>query len=117
MTKSLNDLQIDYIEYPARDIAATKAFYSSLFGWKFEDYGPDYTCFLDGRISGGFFRSEDFICGGALVVIFADDLVAMRAKAIELDAQITKDIFEFPGGKRFQFLDPNGHELSIWSHT
>ena len=27
----------------------------------------------------------------------------------------TKPIFDFPGGKRFHFLDPNGNELAVWS--
>jgi len=35
--------QIDYIEFPAADIPRMKQFYSEAFGWKFEDYGPDYT--------------------------------------------------------------------------
>lgn len=116
MTPSTNDRRIDYIEFPARDLMLTKAFYQSLFGWTFEDYGPEYTSFHDGRIAGGFYTSNDFVCGGALVVIFADDLEAMKAKALALGATLTKDIFEFPGGKRFQFLDPNGHELSVWSN-
>ena len=46
--------QIDYIELPALDIAKTKAFYDSVFGWTFTDYGPDYTSFHDGRMAGGF---------------------------------------------------------------
>jgi uncharacterized protein len=116
MTHSTNNLRIDYIEYPARDLSITKAFYQSLFGWTFEDYGPEYTSFQDGRLAGGFFTSNDYVCGGPLVVIYADDLETMKAKALELGAKLTKDIFEFPGGKRFQFLDPNGHELSIWSN-
>ena len=31
--------QIDYIEFPATDIEGSKRFYSTVFGWKFEDYG------------------------------------------------------------------------------
>ncbi|MEQ1824589.1 MAG: VOC family protein [Pirellula sp.] len=117
MTHSQHHLRIDYIEFPARDLIKTKEFYTSLFGWSFVDYGPNYTSFNDGRLSGGFFTSNEYASGGALVVVYADDLVAMKAKAIALGAVLTKDIFEFPGGKRFQFLDPNGHELSVWSNT
>jgi predicted enzyme related to lactoylglutathione lyase len=116
MTPSENDRRIDYIEFPARDLSTTKAFYTSLFGWAFEDYGPEYTSFHDGRLAGGFFTSNDYVCGGPLVVIFADDLELMKANVLKLGAKLTKDIFEFPGGRRFQFLDPNGHELSIWSN-
>lgn len=48
------DNQIDYIELPATDIPATKRFYSGAFGWKFTDYGTEYTSFEDGRTIGGF---------------------------------------------------------------
>src|SRR5207244_2152730 len=45
---SANDRRIDYIEFAGGDIAATKAFYEQVFGWKFTDYGPEYTSFEDG---------------------------------------------------------------------
>ena len=54
MSQNKPENQIDYIEIPASDIAATKQFYSAAFGWKFEDYGPNYTSFHDGRLAGGF---------------------------------------------------------------
>ena len=31
------------------------------------------------------------------------------------DGKITKPTFEFPGGRRFHFSDPNGNELAVWS--
>jgi len=34
---------INYIEFAAKDIEATKAFFSQVFGWRFEDYGPEYS--------------------------------------------------------------------------
>src|SRR4051812_1180123 len=49
-----NDRRIDYIEFHASDLARTKAFYTAAFGWKFTDYGPTYTSFDDGRLTGGF---------------------------------------------------------------
>ena len=57
MSQPKPESQIDYIELPATDISATKQFYTSAFGWKFEDYGPDYTSFFDGRLAGGFTRA------------------------------------------------------------
>jgi len=50
MSNAANDLRIDYVEFPAIDIALTKSLYSVVFGWKFEDYGPNYTSFSDGRL-------------------------------------------------------------------
>ena len=80
MDTATNESRIDYIEFPATDIAKTRAFYTGLFGWKFTDYGPDYTSFADGRLAGGFFTKDTVTPGGALVVIFSTDLAGMQAK-------------------------------------
>jgi len=109
-----NEHRIDYIEFPAAETAPVKQFYSSLFGWKFEDYGPGYTSFGDGRINGGF-RTGDEDGRGILVVIYASELEDMRRKIENAGARITKEIFSFPGGRRFHFADPAGNELAVWS--
>jgi uncharacterized protein len=111
------DRRIDYIELPATDIAATKRFYVDAFGWKFTDYGPDYTSFEDGRLAGGFTTSGKVAKGGPLVVIYADDLEGVEAKVRQAGATIVKPIFSFPGGRRFHFSDPSGNELAVWSET
>lgn len=116
MTTSSNDRRIDYIEFPATDIAATKRFYTEVFGWKFTDYGPDYTSFGDGRLAGGFTLDRQSVkSGGPLVVIYAAKLDATEAKAKAAGAKIVKPIFSFPGGRRTHFNDPNGNELAVWS--
>ena len=46
--------RIDYIEFNVASTAASKAFYGGAFGWTFQDYGPDYCEFRDGRLTGGF---------------------------------------------------------------
>jgi uncharacterized protein len=115
MSQAEHDRRIDYIELPATDIAGTKAFYSAVFGWTFTDYGPDYTSFHDGRIGGGFTTDAKVASGGVLVVLYARDLDAIKASVMAHGGRIVKDIFEFPGGKRFHFADPNGNELAVWS--
>lgn len=110
--------QIDYIETPTRDIQATKTFFQQLFGWQFQDFGPDYIAFNDGRMAGGFYESEvvaSVAGGSALTVFYAKDLEAYCAKVKELGGCIVKDIFSFPGGRRFHFTDPGGSEFAIWS--
>src|SRR5581483_2864270 len=102
----MNDKRIDYIEFPATDIPRTKDFYSGVFGWKFEDYGPDYTSFADGRIAGGFWTAPVTV-GGPLVIIYAADLEAMLAAVESAGGTIVKPTFSFPGGRRFHFKDPN----------
>jgi predicted enzyme related to lactoylglutathione lyase len=110
-----NEGRIDYIEFAATDIAATKTFYESVFGWKFTDYGPDYTSFGDGRIAGGFARQGGVTRGGPLVVMYSSDLAGKEAAVRTAGGVIVKEIFSFPGGRRFHFTDPNGNELSVWS--
>lgn len=109
------DRRIDYIEMAATDIAGTKRFYTDVFAWKFTDYGPDYTSFEDGRLSGGFFRAESARAGTVLVVIFAVDLAAAEKRVRAAGGKIVKPIFSFPGGRRFHFTDPSGNELAVWS--
>jgi predicted enzyme related to lactoylglutathione lyase len=106
---------IDYIEFPATDIGATKAFYQRVFGWEFEDYGPGYTSFKDGRIAGGFTTDATVAKGGPLVVLYGKDLAAIEAAVAAAGGAIVKPTFSFPGGRRFHFTDPSGNELAVWS--
>src|ERR1035441_4110976 len=114
MSQASHNNQIDYIEFPAVDIPKTKEFYSSVFGWKFEDYGPDYASFVDGRLSGGFTTDAPLPVKGILVALYASDLEGTEKKVKAAGAPISKEIFSFPGGRRFQFMDPNGNELAVW---
>lgn len=115
MTQPEQNRRIDYIEFPVADVALAKRFYSSVFGWDFVDYGPDYTSFVDGRLSGGFRGGEPARPGGPLVVIYAVDLESVASAVVAAGGQITQPTFDFPGGRRFHFRDPCGHELAVWS--
>ena len=114
--------RIDYIEFPATDIAATKAFYASVFGWDFIDYGPTYSSFTKasaGRDGG--FTTETKVGpsprdgGGTLAVLYSDDLEGLTGKVMAAGGTIAEPIFSFPGGRRFHFTDPSGNELAVWS--
>lgn len=112
------DRTINYIEFAAADLDAIKDFYSKAFGWRFTDYGPDYTAFNDGATDGGFYRaplSSSAAAGAALVVLYADDLEATQDTVIACGGRVIKPIFAFPGGRRFHFADPAGNELAVWS--
>src|SRR5271169_3164096 len=115
MTQQEHNFRMDYIEFPATNIEATKSFYGAVFGWSFTDYGPNYASFFDGRLGGGFTMSAKPVKGGVLVVVYAKDLETARGKVIEAGGTITAEIFEFPGGRRFHFADLNGNELAVWS--
>jgi uncharacterized protein len=117
MSTSDNNFKLDYVEFAVSSLPSTKEFYSRVFGWKFEDYGPDYSSFSDGRLAGGFFTSEQVKTGGPLVVIYASDLEGTQKKVEAAGGTIVKGIFSFPGGRRFHFADPTGHELAVWSQN
>jgi len=112
---SSNDRQIDYVEFGVSDIERMKAFYGRAFGWTFTDYGPDYCEFSDGRLKGGFTTLSPVRPGGALIVLYGDDMEQLVAKVEAAGGRINKPIFPFPGGRRFQFIDPDGYELAVWS--
>lgn len=110
--------KINYLEYAARDIDATKAFFSQVFGWEFEDYGPDYTAFSNQGVDGGFYRadlSSSVDKGAALTVFYSDELEATEQKVIAAGGEIIKPIFSFPGGRRFHFTEPSGNEFAVWA--
>jgi predicted enzyme related to lactoylglutathione lyase len=110
--------KLDYVEYPSRDIAATKRFFAEAFGWTFEDYGPDYTAFSGQGLDGGFFRSSLAArtdSGSALLVFRSDDLEGTLARVGAAGGTVVKPIFAFPGGRRFHFTEPGGNELAVWS--
>jgi len=115
MSETKPEKRIDYIEMPVKDIARTKEFYGTVFGWEFVDYGPGYTSFHDGRLGGGFTTEGNPPIKGLLLVIYTGDLAALQKKIEAAGGKIVKAIFSFPGGRRFHFTDPSGNELAVWS--
>ncbi len=109
------DGYLDYIELPGSDIPATKAFYGSVFGWSFTDYGPDYVAFDSAGRQGGFNTERKVVAaGGPLIVLYAADLDTMESKVRAAGAEIlSHETFE--GGRRFHFRDPNGNEIGVWT--
>lgn len=110
--------KLNYVEYPAKSIAATKHFFETAFSWQFTDYGPDYAAFSNEGLDGGFFSSNHASTtenGGALLAFYSSDLEATLGKVKQAGGAISKDIFDFPGGRRFQFLEPSGNEFAVWS--
>ncbi|HMR18541.1 MAG TPA: VOC family protein [Sphingobacterium sp.] len=106
--------QIQYIEFLSEDIARAKDFYTKCFDWKFTDYGTEYTAFEGDYVDGGFTIGEP-VNGSILVILYSDDIELSKNKVINAGGTIVKDIFSFPGGKRFQFRDLDGYELAVWS--
>jgi predicted enzyme related to lactoylglutathione lyase len=110
--------RIDYVEIPVTDPAKARDFFTALYGWEFESWGDDYISFSDGRLAGGFRRSEEPApASGVLIIFFSENLERDVDRVKELGATISMDIFSFPGGRRFHFVDPVGNEYAIWSAT
>ncbi len=110
--------KIDYLEFPASDLSAEKAFFGAIFGWSFVDHGPDYVAFSKAGVEGGFHRSAlsaKTEGGSALVVFYSRDLEQTLTKIEKAGGSIIKPIFSFPGGRRFHFCDPCGNEFAVWS--
>jgi len=110
--------KMNYVELPAKDLAATKAFFESVFGWSFVDYGPEYTAFENQGLDGGFFQSDlasSTEKGAALIVFYSNQLEATLAKVEKAGGSILRPIYSFPGGRRFHFTEPSGNEFAVWS--
>jgi len=108
--------RIDYVEIPVTNLAKAREFFTALFGWSFQEWGDNYMSYNDGRLDGGFRRaSEPAPATGVLVVFFSTDLDRDLDRVQELGATISEQIFPFPGGRRFHFVDPTGTEYAIWS--
>lgn len=113
---SLN-LELNYVELPAKDISATKQFFEKAFGWSFIDYGPEYSAFKGGGLDGGFYKSNLVSLasnGAALLVLKTEDLEHTQLIVESLGGKITTAIFSFPGGRRFHFVEPSGNEFAVW---
>ncbi len=109
---------INYVEFAARNLSATKMFFEAVFDWTFEDYGDEYTAFSAKGLSGGFYQSDKAASvesGSALIVFYSDSLESTLAKVEQAGGEINVPIFSFPGGRRFHFIEPSGNELAVWS--
>ncbi|RUO81535.1 glyoxalase [Idiomarina tyrosinivorans] len=113
-----NNGKINYVEWPARELEKTKAFFEQAFDWLFVDYGPDYAAIQGAGLDGGFFRSEqqaNSASGSALIVIYSKALEQALENVENAGGVIVKPIFSFPGGRRFHFTCPSGNEYAVWS--
>lgn len=108
--------RIDYVEIPVTDLKKTREFFTSLFGWSFQEWGDEYMSFSDGRLDGGFRHSaKPARSPGMLLVFFSENLERDVQKVKDLGGTISQDVFSFPGGRRFHFVDPVGTEYAIWA--
>jgi hypothetical protein len=120
MSLAENHHKIHYIELAANDITRAKQFYSTVFGWEFKEWGPEYIDFApeSGGMAGGFrLRKPEETSGSAAprIVLYSKDLKATEAAIVAAGGVIVLPTFEFPGGRRFHFSDGVGNVLAVWS--
>ncbi|MBE4575886.1 glyoxalase [Vibrio navarrensis] len=53
--------KINYVEFSAKDLESTKAFFSKVFGWDFVDYGPEYAAFSNEGLDVGSGRPHEWL--------------------------------------------------------
>jgi len=108
---------LNYIELPVTDMAVSKTFYAAAFGWEFQDYGPTYAAITNAGIDGGLDAESDRSPSpqGTLAVLLSDNLEASLESVKSAGGKISKEIFSFPGGRRFHFVDPSGNDLAVWA--
>ena len=102
----------NFIELPARDLAASQNFYETVFGMTMTGFGPTYACTLTGDVDIGLQADQEEATKAPLPVIEVQDLEATLSAVTATGATVSKPIFSFPGGRRFHFLDPGGNELA-----
>src|SRR3546814_14023840 len=107
-SKKLKHEQVQYLEFLSKDIFRAKKFYTESFGWKFTDYGPEYTAFEGDYVDGGFTAGKP-VRGSVLVILYSRDIEATKNKLVKAGGAIEQNIFNFPRGKRFHFIDPVGY--------
>ncbi|UOO89045.1 VOC family protein [Vitreoscilla massiliensis] len=105
-------LKMDYIEFSCPEFAASQRFFEQAFGWQSVDYGPDYQELQQAGIGAGMARAAQ---AAPLLVLKSDDLEAALLQVTQAGGRITKDIFAFPGGRRFEFVEPSGTAMAVWS--
>lgn len=113
------DKTINYIEFPLINADETQRFYRAVFAWEFQKWGPNYLSFTGAGIDGGFNGEEGTPTQkpGVLIVLFSNDLEQSMLDVTAAGGTIVREIYAFPGGRRFHFSDPNGNELAIWAEV
>jgi len=118
METKIQQSRFDYVELPAKTregLLKIKSFYSGVFGWSYTDWGEDYSDTKDSGILSGLNADPSQAPLHALAIIYVQDIETKRNEIISAGGRITRDIFSFPGGRRFHFTDPIGNELGIWT--
>jgi uncharacterized protein len=104
--------RLNYVELPVKDVGTARTFYERAFGWSLTAFGPTYAATTTGDTDIGLQGDGAEATRTPLPVVEVDDLEAALDSVTLAGGMIVKPIFAFPGGRRFQFLDPSGNEIA-----
>ena len=125
---------VTHFELPADDKKRMMKFYSTVFGWKLEQLGPEMGEYVTamttqtdanrmpkkaGAINGGFYqRTEDPLSKHMSVVISVEDIKAAMKQITKNGGKILREPEEIPGiGTWASFMDTEGNRLSVMQPT
>jgi predicted enzyme related to lactoylglutathione lyase len=107
-----------HIELHTKDVDKSKKFYTSMFGWKLEEFpAMDYTIINVGEGTGGGMMKNPMPGDpdNWLPYILVDDVEASTKKAKSLGAAVARDVTEVPDMGRFSvIIDPTGAAFGLW---
>ena len=107
--------RLDYVELPVVATAASKRFFEAAFGWSMTDFGPSYAASTTGDTDLGLQADGTEASAAPLPIVRVDDLEAAFDAVHAAGGLVTREIFSFPGGRRFHFREPGGCELGVWA--
>ncbi len=111
--------EIGHIQLTSKDLAATKKFYSRLFGWKFEAFGDNYMMFKTSKkgLGGGFQQGSKVKSGTTTFYVTVDTIPIMQQKAKSLGGRILKKRKSIGSGMGYwgTIGDPHGNVIGLWS--
>jgi len=118
-----------HFELPAENKKRMTDFYSTAFGWKAEQLGPEMSEYVlvttsevgedrfpkqRGTINGGIYQKSDMTSPHPSVVISVDDINESLAKIKSGGGKILGEIQEIPEiGKYASFLDTEGNRVGL----
>lgn len=109
------DFTLDYLELPSSDALESRAFFADAFGWTYVDYSGTYAEIRGAGLVFGVNADGNDKSGAPVAVIRTDDLEAAEKAVVAAGGTITRQAYDFPGGRRFFFREPGGAELAVYA--
>lgn len=109
-----------WLEAPTGDLAASRDFYTGLFGWTYQEAFEGYSvALLDGvPVAGLYPPAAEATPPGWLLYLHTADLARTSAQAAELGAKTVVGPLEIPGKGHVQLVtDPVGAVVGFWQAT